>query len=55
MALGVVLKYVFILSFGVPGVSYSVASADIIVAYWRHTLRSFVSAPTAGDATPQMA
>jgi hypothetical protein len=52
MALGIVLKYVYTLRLGVSDVLYRVSSADMIVACWRLTLRSFVSWTTAGDAIP---
>lgn len=52
MALGIVLKYVFTLSLGVPDAWYRVLSADIMIACWRLTLRSFDSWTTAGDAIP---
>ena len=52
MALAIVLKYVFALCSGVPGVLDHVSSADIAIACWRPTLRSFVSWTTAGDAIP---
>lgn len=52
MALGIVLKYVFTLRLDVLSVLYHIPSADMIVACWRPTLRSFVCWSTAGDAIP---
>ena len=52
MALAIVLKYVFTFSSGVTVMLCRVSSADIMIACWRLTLRSFVSWTTAGDAIP---
>ena len=50
MAVGIVLKYVSTPRLGVSSMLYRVSSADILVAFWHLTWRSFVSSTTAGDA-----